>query len=301
MNPRRRAILGALSGAFLPAAYPQDKHRIHMKSIPSSGEALPVIGVGTWQTFDVGGDGAARRPLAEVLQALAEAGASVVDSSPMYGTSESVAGDLIAQLGLRDKLFLATKVWTRGREEGLRQIEESFRRLRVEHMDLLQIHNLLDAAVHTKTLLDMKQRKKVRYIGITHYTASAYGEVERWLKSGDYDFLQINYSLGEREAEQRLLPLARELKVAVIANRPFAQGGLFRKARSKPLPPWAAELGIASWAQYFLKWIVGHPAVSCAIPGTAKLEHMRDNLGAGNGPLPDEAARRKMLQYFQSL
>ena len=301
MDPRRRAILGALGGAFLPAAYPQDKHRIHMKSIPSSGEALPVIGVGTWQTFDVGSDGAARRPLAEVLQALAEAGASVVDSSPMYGTSETVAGDLIAQLGVRDKLFVATKVWTRGREEGLRQIEESFGRLRVERMDLMQIHNLLDAAVHTKTLLDMKQRKKVRYIGITHYTASAYGEVERWLKSGDYDFLQINYSLGEREAEQRLLPLARELKVAVIANRPFAQGGLFRKARSKPLPPWAAELGIASWAQYFLKWIVGHPAVNCAIPGTAKLEHMRDNLGAGSGPLPDEAARRKMLQYFQSL
>lgn len=301
MDPRRRAILGALGGTFLPAAFPQDKHRIHMKSIPSTGEPLPVIGVGTWQTFDVGADATARRSLADVLQALAQAGASVVDSSPMYGTSESVAGDLIAQLGLRDRLFLATKVWTRGREEGIRQIEESFNRLRVEQMDLMQIHNLLDAGVHTKTLLDMKHRKKVRYIGITHYTSSAYSEVERWLKSGDYDFLQINYSLGEREAEQRLLPLARELKVAVIANRPFAQGGLFRKARSKPLPPWAAELGIASWAQYFLKWIVGHPAVNCAIPGTAKLEHMRDNLGAGSGPLPDEAARRKMLQHFQSL
>ena len=219
----------------------------------------------------------------------------------MYGTSESVAGDLIAQLGLRDRLFLATKLWTRGREEGLRQIEESFSRLRVEQMDLLQIHNLLDAGVHTRTLLEMKQRRKIRYIGITHYTASAYSEVERWLKNGDYDFLQINYSLGEREAEQRLLPLARELKVAVIANRPFAQGGLFRKARGKPLPPWAADLGIATWAQYFLKWIVGHPAVTCAIPGTAKVEHMRDNLAAGGGPLPDEAARKRMAQYLDSL
>jgi aryl-alcohol dehydrogenase-like predicted oxidoreductase len=168
-------------------------------------------------------------------------------------------------------------------------------------MDLMQIHNLVDAGTHTRTLKDWKKAGRVRYVGITHYTSSAYPEVERWLKSGDYDFLQINYSLGEREAETRLLPLARELKVAVIINRPFGQGSLFRKARGKPLPPWAAELGIASWAQYFLKWIVGHPSVTCAIPGTGRPEHMKDNLAGGKGPLPDAAARRKMTEYFDSL
>jgi diketogulonate reductase-like aldo/keto reductase len=298
MDPRRRALLGALGGAFVPAAFSQDSNRLHMKAIPSTGEKLPVIGLGTWQTFDVGGDAAARAPLREVLKLLS---GNVVDSSPMYGSSESVAGDLIADLGLRPRLFLATKVWTSGRAEGIRQMEESFRRLRVERMDLMQIHNLVDAGTHTRTLKDWKKAGRVRYVGITHYTSSAYPEVERWLKSGDYDFLQINYSLGEREAETRLLPLARELGVAVIVNRPFGEGALFRKVRGKSLPPWAAELGIASWAQYFLKWIVGHPSVTCAIPGTGRPEHMKDNLGAGVGALPDEAARRRMQQHFASL
>jgi diketogulonate reductase-like aldo/keto reductase len=298
MDPRRRALLGALGGAFVPAAFSQDSNRLHMKAIPSTGEKLPVIGLGTWQTFDVGGDAAARAPLREVLKLLS---GNVVESSPMYGSSESVAGDLIADLGLRPRLFLATKVWTSGRAEGIRQMEESFRRLRVERMDLMQIHNLVDAGTHTRTLKDWKKAGRVRYVGITHYTSSAYPEVERWLKSGDYDFLQINYSLGEREAETRLLPLARELGVAVIVNRPFGEGALFRKVRGKSLPPWAAELGIASWAQYFLKWIVGHPSVTCAIPGTGRPEHMKDNLGAGVGALPDEAARRRMQQHFASL
>jgi diketogulonate reductase-like aldo/keto reductase len=298
MDARRRAILGAFGAAFIPPALSQDRKRLHMKSIPSSGEALPVIGVGTWQTFDVGAAAVARAPLAEVLKLL---DGNVVDSSPMYGSSETVAGDLIAQLGLRERLFVATKVWTSGRAEGVRQIEQSFERLRVQRMDLMQIHNLLDVATHTRTLAAMKKQGKVRYIGITHYTSSAYPEVERWLKTGQYDFLQINYSLGERDAEQRLLPLARELKVAVIANRPFAEGALFRRVKGKALPPWAAELGVQSWAQYFLKWIVGHPAVTCAIPGTGNPEHMRDNLGAGAGALPDEAARRRMQEHFASL
>jgi diketogulonate reductase-like aldo/keto reductase len=262
---------------------------------------LPVIGVGTWQTFDVGGDAAARKPLAEVLEVFAQAGARVVDSSPMYGASESVAGDLIAALGLRDRLFVATKVWTSGRTEGIRQMEQSFQKLRVKTMDLMQVHNLLDVATHTKTLQEWKKQGRVRYVGITHYTSSAYAEVEKWLKTGQYDFLQINYSLGERESEKRILPLAAEKGVAVIINRPFAEGALFRKTKGKPLPPWAAELGVQSWAQYFLKWIAGHPAVTCAIPGTGKPEHMRDNLAAGAGTLPDEAARKKMLAYFDSL
>jgi len=298
MDSRRRAILGALGGTFLPAAFSQDKTRLHMKKIPSTGETLPVIGVGTWQTFDVGADAAARKPLREVLKLL---DGNMVDSSPMYGSSESVAGDLIAELGARERLFVATKVWTSGEGAGLRQIEQSFQRLRVQRMDLMQIHNLVDVATHTRTLVEMKKAGKVRYVGITHYTASAYPEVERWLKAGHYDFLQINYSLGEREAESRLLPLAREMNVAVIANRPFAEGALFRKTKGRALPSWAAEIGVQSWAQYFLKWIVSHPAVTCAIPGTGKPEHMRDNLGAGQGVLPDAAARRKMREHFDSL
>ena len=271
------------------------------KRIPSTGEELPVIGVGTWQTFDVGNDAAARGQLREVIKQMTQAGKGVVDSSPMYGTSESVAGDVIAELGLRDRLFMATKVWTSGRAEGIRQMETSFKRLRVDRMDLMQIHNLVDVGTHTETLKDWKQKKRVRYIGITHYTSSAYPEVERWLKTKQYDFLQINYSLGERESENRLLPLAADLKVAVIANRPFAEGALFRRVKGKPLPPWAAELGIESWAQYFLKWIVSHTAVTCAIPGTGNPKHMADNLGAGRGTLPDASARKRMADYFGAL
>ena len=286
MDSRRRAILAAGLGLYAARAFPQAQVK------------LPKIGLGTWQTFDVGNDSAARAPLREVLKLL---DGNVVDSSPMYGTSESVAGDLISDLAMRERLFVATKVWTSGREDGIEQMETSFKRLRVKVMDLMQVHNLVDVATHTRTLQDWKQKGRVRYIGITHYTASAYGEVERTLKAAPYDFLQINYSLAEREAEQRLLPFAAERKVNVIINRPFAGSSLFRRTKGKPLPPWAAELGIASWAQYFLKWIVSHPAVTCAIPGTARPEHMRDNLAGGQGPMPDAAARRKMVEYFDGL
>jgi diketogulonate reductase-like aldo/keto reductase len=296
MDPRRRALLAALAaGATVRPVFGQN--RIMTKAIPSTGEALPVIGVGTWQTFDVGGDASARAPLREVLKLLNK---NVVDSSPMYGSSETVAGDLIAELGLRDRLFMATKVWTSGRDEGIRQMETSFKRLRVERMDLMQIHNLVDVETHSKTLLEMKSRKKIRYLGITHYTSSAYAEVERWLKTKQYDFLQINYSLGERESENRLLPLAADLKVAVIANRPFGEGALFRRVKGKPLPSWAADLDIGSWAQYFLKWIVSHPAVTCAIPGTGNPKHMQDNLGAGVGKLPNAEQRKQLTGYFDA-
>jgi len=271
------------------------------KKIPGTGEAIPVIGLGTWQAFDVGADDAARKPLREVLEAFAQAGGRIVDSSPMYGAAESVVGDLVAGLGLRKRLFIATKVWTSGRAEGLSQMESSFKRLRVERMDLMQVHNLLDVETHTRTLQEMKRQQRLRYIGITHYSASAHAEVERWLKTGQYDFLQINYSLGEPQAERRLLPLALEKKVAVIANRPFAEGALFRRVKGKALPAWSAELGIQSWAQYFLKWIVSHPAVTCAIPGTGNPKHMADNLAAAAGALPDEAGRKRMADYFQSL
>jgi diketogulonate reductase-like aldo/keto reductase len=300
MDARRRALLAAIAGA---AALPRASaaQGIRVKPIPSTGEPLPVIGIGTWQTFDVGSSAADRAPLREVLQVFSQAGARVVDSSPMYGAAESVVGELSAELKLREHLFMATKIWTRGREDGVRQMKNSLARMRAGRMDLMQIHNLMDVATHTETLKAWKAEGRVRYIGITHYSASAYPEVERWLGTGPYDFLQINYSLAEREAERRLLPMAAERKVSVIINRPFAEGALFRRVKGKPLPPWAAELGIDSWAQYFLKWIVSHPAVTCAIPGTAKAEHMRDNLGAGRDALADAAARKRMADYFDSL
>ncbi len=271
------------------------------RKIPSTGEDIPAIGLGTWQVFDAGNDAAARAPLRETLSAFVKAGGKMIDSSPMYGSAESVAGDLVAELGLRDKLFVATKVWTRGREDGMREMETSFRRLKVKQMDLMQIHNLLDVDVHTKTLLDWKSKNRIRYLGITHYTASAHAEVERQLKKEKYDFLQINYSLAERDSEKRLLPLCLENKIAVIANRPFAEGAMFKRVRGKPLPPWAAEIGAASWAQYFLKWIVGLPAVTCAIPGTGNPAHIADNVAAGFGALPDEAMRKRMAEHFDSL
>jgi diketogulonate reductase-like aldo/keto reductase len=299
MDRRRRALIAALAAATVGPA--RADSRIMLKRIPSSGEELPAIGIGTWQTFDVRSDRAAIAPLREVLNAFSAAGGRLVDSSPMYGAAESVVGELTAELRLRDKLFMATKVWTHGRDQGVRQIEESLRRMRVERMDLMQIHNLADVETQTRTLKDMKAAECIRYMGITHYSASAYGEIERLLKTKAYDFLQINYSLGEREAEKRLLPLARDLKVAVIANRPFQEGALFSHVKGKSLPPWAAELGIASWAQYFLKWIVSHPALTCAIPATAKPDHIRDNVAAGYDPLPDAHARRKMAEYFDSL
>jgi diketogulonate reductase-like aldo/keto reductase len=285
MDLRRRALLAAGLAFAISPSHSRDP-------------VLPRIGLGTWQTFDVGNDAAARAQLREVLKLL---DGNVVDSSPMYGSSESVAGDLIAELGLRKRLFVATKVWTSGRDEGIRQMETSFRRLRVERVDLMQVHNLADVAVHTETLRKWKSENRVRYIGITHYTSSAYAEVERWLRTRQYDFLQINYSLGEREAEQRLLKIASDLQTKVIINRPFAEGALFRRSKGKPLPPWAAELGIETWAQYFLKWIVSHPAVTCAIPGTGRADHMKDNLAAGQGSLPDVGQRTRMASYFDSL
>jgi diketogulonate reductase-like aldo/keto reductase len=286
MDSRRRLLLAASLGLYAGNIFPKTSVN------------LPKIGLGTWQTFDVGSDGAARAPLREVLKLLE---GNVVDSSPMYGSSETVAGDLITELGLRPKLFIATKVWTQGRDEGIRQMETSFKRLRVQQMDLMQVHNLVDVSVHAKTLRDMKAAGKVRFIGITHYTSSAYGAVERELKANPWDFLQINYSLGERDAEKRILPSAREKNVSVIINRPFQEGSLFRRTKGQALPPWAAELGIASWAQYFLKWIVSHPAVTCAIPGTGRPEHMRDNLAAGGGPMPDEKARKRMAEHLDAL
>jgi len=271
------------------------------RPIPRSGEMLPVIGLGTYQAFDVGGAESEREPVREVLREFARRGGSVVDSSPMYGESEGVIGDLATELGVSPKLFLATKVWTTGRDDGIRQMEQSFRRMRTQRMDLMQVHNLLDWRTHLATLRAWKEQGRVRYIGITHYTASAYDELARVLRSEELDFVQLNYSIIERDAEQRLLPLAAERRVAVLVNRPFAEARLFNRVRGKALPPWAAEIGCNTWAQFFLKFVVAHPAVTCAIPATSKAKHLVDNMQAGVGPLPDEPTRARMARYLEQI
>jgi len=265
-----------------------------LRAIPSSGERIPVIGLGTWSTFDVGTSEAARAPLEEVLVRFVERGGRVVDSSPMYGRSEEVVGAIAAKRGLKGKLFLATKVWTEGREAGLRQIETSERLLGTKRLDLLQVHNLVDLETHLATLHALKDAGRVRYIGVTHYTASAYPELERVLLREKLDFLQVNYSLAEREAEGRILPLAREKGVAVLVNRPFAGGEVLKRVLSRALPTWAAEFDCTSWPQFFLKWILANPAVTCAIPATGKRAHLDDDLDAAFGRLPDEKLRRRM-------
>ena len=271
------------------------------RTIPSSGEALPLIGLGTYQTFDAGASAAERAALAEVLKTLVARGGRMVDSSPMYGRAEGVVGDLHAQLGLRAQLFLATKVWTSGRDAGIRQMQRSFQSMQAGTMDLMQIHNLVDVHTHTATLEEWKRQGKVRHLGITHYHEGAYDELERLIATRRYDFVQLNYSMAERTAEQRLLPRARETGVAVIVNRPFAQASLFSRVRGKALPAWAADIDCSSWGQYFLKYVVSHPAVTCVIPATGKPEHMLSNALAGDGRLPDESMRTRMLRYLGDL
>jgi len=271
------------------------------RTIPSSGETLPVIGLGTWRAFDVDLTSDIRRQLEEVLSLFVKLGERGVDSSPMYGRAEEVIGELTAALGIRERLFLATKVWTRGRENGIESIERSMALLRTNRIDLMQVHNLLDVHTHLATLRQWKEQGRIRYIGVTHYNSSAFPEIEKILRTEKLDFLQINYSLMEPEAEQRVLPLAQERGVAVIVNRPFGAGDLFDKVRSKPLPGWAAEFDCRSWAQFFLKWIAAHPAVTCAIPATNKPSHLQDNLQAGTGRLPDANMRRRMAELVSSL
>ncbi|TGD96461.1 aldo/keto reductase [Methylobacterium nonmethylotrophicum] len=266
----------------------------HRRPIPSSGETLPVIGLGTWRGFDVGAGPAERAPLREVVSTLLSAGGRVIDSSPMYGRAEGVAGDIVAELKARERSFLATKVWTSGREAGIAQMKRSFALLRTERLDLMQIHNLLDWRTHLPTLRAWKEEGRIRYLGISHYTESAYDAVEAVLRAERLDVLQINYALDDRAAEERLLPLAAERGVAVLVNRPFGGGGLLRRLARQPLPDYAAELDCTSWAEILLKFVVGHPAVTCAIPGTADPGHMAANLRAGTGRLPDEALRRRM-------
>lgn len=264
------------------------------REIPSSREVLPVIGLGTWQTFDIESGSAEQRTLQEVLENFVDLGGRLVDSSPMYGRSESVVGEISAALNLRNRLFLATKVWTTGKQAGIRQMEESFQKLRASRIDLMQVHNMVDVATQLETLREWKQQGRIRYLGITHYTAGGHDAVTRLVASEPLDFIQINYSVGEREAERSLLPLARERGVAVLANRPFAGGDLFRRVRNKPLPEWAAEINCTTWAQLLLKFVISNPAVTCAIPATSKVSHLRDNMRAGSEPLPNGDLRERI-------
>jgi aryl-alcohol dehydrogenase-like predicted oxidoreductase len=271
------------------------------RPIPASGELLPVIGLGTWQTFDIGDDSVARANILAVLAEFVVQGGRMVDSSPMYGRAESIAGELMTALSVREKMFVATKVWTRGADTGIAQMRDSIQKLATptgKPIDLMQVHNLVDADVHLATLAQWKQEKKVRYFGITHYTESAYASVAALIekqKTKTIDFLQINYSVAEREAEKRLLPLAVERGIAVIINRPFAGGELLRQLHGKPLPKVAEAVGATSWAQLLLKFVIAQRGVTCAIPATSKVSHLIDNMGAGRGLLPDEAMRKQII------
>jgi aryl-alcohol dehydrogenase-like predicted oxidoreductase len=305
MSRRHAAVvIGAgATGLFVPGiAYAEtEKDRGMQRTIPSSGEKLPVIGLGSWQVFDVGPGAAERQPLEEVLARFVALGGRVIDSSPMYGRAEQVIGEIAAKAGLQPSLFLATKVWTTGKAEGIASMERSMARFQTKRIDLMQVHNLVDAHTHLATLREWKEKGRIRYLGITHYNSSGYAEVAKLLRTEKLDFLQVNYSLGEREAEKELLPLAQDRGVAVLVNRPFGGGNLFARVRSKPLPDWAAEFDCDSWAQFLLKWIVAQPAVTCAIPATGNVRHLEDNMRAGLGRLPDPKQRQRMVDLVAQL
>jgi len=303
-NRRRTALKAIGAGALMAATRPHAEAppaTLSRRAIPRTGETLPVIGLGTWIVFDVSPGAPEYMELREVLKTFIAGGGSVIDSSPMYGRAEATVGALAEELGARKSLFLATKVWTSGRAAGIEQMRDSLRLLRTRSIDLMQVHNLLDAATHLATLREWKRAGTLRYIGITHYNSGAYPALEKLLAARDIDFVQFNYSLAEREAEARLLPAAAATGTAVIVNRPFAQGALFSRVKGKELPPWAAEFDGTSWAQFFLKYIVAHPAVTCAIPGTGQVSHMVDNLKAGSGRLPDAKQRRRMAELIAGL
>ncbi len=271
------------------------------RTIPSSNERIPAVGLGTWQQFDVGKSASDRDPLFQVLQTMYKKGGKVIDSSPMYGRAEKVVGELTQRSGYPDHYFYATKVWTRGKQSGIEQITQSFSRMNREVIDLMQIHNLVDWKVHLDTLLNWKEDGKIRYIGVTHYTNSSHRQLQEIVRSQPIDFVQFNYSIRDRNAEKFLLEACQDSGVAVIINSPYEGGSLFGHVKDKPLPQWSKEYGINSWGQYFLKFILGHPAVTCVIPGTSNPRHALDNLGAGFGLLPDRDEREKMVNYFYSL
>ena len=300
------AALTGLTGLTMAATMNetpvQAAGNILTRPIPATGERVPVVGLGTWQVFNVAAGSAEFVEARATLRAFAAGGGRVVDSSPMYGRSENVLGDLMQADKLRDQLFVATKVWTQGQREGVAQMRDSMAKLNVDKLDLMQVHNLTDTDAHLETLARWKQEGRVRLVGITHYHAGAHRALEAALRKHRVDVLQVNYSLAEPEADRGLLDLCVEMNVAVIVNRPFAEGALFGAVRGKQVPAWAREeLGIDNWAQFFLKWILGHPAVTVAIPGTRNPKHVADNLGAARGNLPDASRRERMRAAFAAI
>ena len=306
-EPGRRAFLASL-GALGVAVHFGRRRAIAVtgssllkKVIPATGERLPVIGMGSWLTFNVGDDSRLRAERLAVLQAFFGEGGAMIDSSPMYGSSEEVIGYCLERISNKQALFSATKVWTIMRWLGVRQMKESRRLWGAERFDLMQIHNLLDWKAHLKTLVDWKAQGRVRYIGVTTSHGRRHDDMENMIAEQPLDFVQFTYNILDRQAERRLLPMAAERGLAVIVNRPFRRGTLFDRFERHPLPGWAAEFDCANWAQFFLKFIVSHPAVTCAIPATTRVDHMRENMGAAYGRLPDPETRERMISYVESL
>ena len=302
---RRRFIqdLGLLSAGItlMPQAVFGQARQPVRRAIPSSGERIPVIGMGTSRTFDVGENAAILTQLAQVLQVFFDNGGALIDSSPMYGNSETIVGQLLKTIPNKDRLFAATKVWTYGKQSGIDQMQESMQRMGVEVMDLMQIHNLRDWKIHLPTLRQWKQEGKIRYIGITTSHGRFHSDLMQIMQTEALDFVQFTYNIGNRAAEENLLPLAAERGIATLINRPYQRGALFRSVKGKALPEWAREFDCSSWGQFFLKFIASHPAVTCVIPATSKVHHMVDNMSANFGKMPSAAMRKRMLKYFEAL
>jgi aryl-alcohol dehydrogenase-like predicted oxidoreductase len=308
MNSDRREFLkaGLAAGAALllpPRETLGQSAPLLQKKIPSSGEMIPIIGLGTARRYEEVKTEAEKVPLRETILKFKEVGLRVIDSSPSYGTAEAVVGEIVDDLKIRDSLFLATKVSLReiGREQGMAQIEQSFKKLRTNKIDLIAVHNLRDTQVQLRTLREMKQAGRIRYVGITTSFDNQYGEFERTMKNETLDFIQVDYALDNRDAGDRIIPLAADRGMAVMINLPFGRGRLFNAVQGKKLPEWASEFDCASWAQFFLKYIVSYPAITCAVPGMAKAEYVTDNVGAGRGRLPDAAMRRRMEQFIDAI
>jgi diketogulonate reductase-like aldo/keto reductase len=298
---RRRNLLTALTAlaAGGAPALPAGGPRPLLRRIPSSGEEIPAVGLGTWITFNVGNDPPARARCAQVMRQFFAAGGRLIDSSPMYGSSQGVIGEGLQKAGAGAPVFAADKVWTSS--NGAAQVEASRRLWRVPRFDLLQVHNLLAWEEQLPLLQRMKAEGRVRYVGITTSEGRRHRDVEEIMRSQRIDFVQFTYNLLDREVEQRLLPLAQDRGIAVLANRPFREGDLLRQLQRHPLPPWAREIGAASWAQLALKFIISHPAVTCAIPATSRVDHVQENMAAASGPLPDAALRRRMAAHAEQL
>ncbi|MEO1251554.1 MAG: aldo/keto reductase [Pseudomonadota bacterium] len=296
----RRMVVGALAAAALPKPV-SAATGVYEKTIPSTGEAVPAIGMGSWRTFDVGGDAALRAQRTQVLERFFAGGGRIIDSSPMYGSSQDVIGEGLQRLGRTGDVFAADKVWIQGGRFGPSQIEESRYLWGVDGFDLLQVHNLVSWRAHLETLFAMRAEGLLRYVGVTTYAGLRHREIEDIIVSQPIDFIQLTYNIADREAESRLLPLARARGVAVIANRPFGEGALIDYVSRFELPDLAGEIGAANWAQFLLKYIISHPAITAAIPATRRVDHMAENMGALTGPLPDADLRRRMEAAFQAL